>query len=91
MKFFKDKDEAIAAGEDEAGLVELHWRTPAERDAIQLAAQFGNRKQRRDRKYRPHLLPKQETGATVPDIGPAERRRRAAARVADKKQRKRNA
>lgn len=91
MRLFNSKDEAVEAGEDEKDLVTLHWRTPAERDAIQLAAQYGNRKQRRDRRFRAHLLPKEETGATVPDITPEERRRRAARRTAAKKQRKRNA
>ncbi len=91
MKFYKDKDEAVKAGEDEEGLVSLHWRTPKERRALELAAQFGNRKQRRDRRFRPHLIVVEETGADVPDLHPDERNRRNAKRRVAKKQRKRNA
>lgn len=90
MKVYDSTDAAEADNVPPEEQMVVGWRTKQERDAILLALQHGNRKQRRDRKYRAHLLPKEETGAEVPDISPQERRKRAAARVAAKKQRKRN-
>jgi hypothetical protein len=91
VRFFKDKDEALEAGEREEDLVTIHARNQKEHDAVALALQFGNRKQRRMRRFRPHLIVStQETGATTPDIPAHVRDERNAKRRVAKKQRKRN-
>lgn len=47
--WFNSKEEAAEAGIDEKDMVTLHFRTPEEKRALELAAQHGNREQRRHR------------------------------------------
>lgn len=85
MRTFKDEDEARKAKEE--GEIEdvfiAHGPDQETRDAILLAAQFGNRTQRRGRSFGSD--PRANT-----QISPAERNRRRAARRVGKAQRKRN-
>lgn len=49
FKLFKDHEEATKAGAKEEDLIDISWRTEAERDALTLAVQHGNRRTRRHR------------------------------------------
>lgn len=92
MREYDNRDEAVKAGEDPDKLVTIGYRTEEERVAVETAMMRGNRKQRRMLRFRPHLLvnPRAQVGAEVPDLTPAERQRRAKARVTAKKSRKAN-
>lgn len=84
FKMYKDDDEAIKDGRDPKSLRELEWRTDEERDALMLAAQYGNRQKRR------HFhMPNANDGGPA-DITRGERDRRNAKNRAARKSRMRN-
>lgn len=85
-------EEAEKAGEKPDDLFVAHAPTREKRDEIILAAQFGNRKTRRLRRFHPEQAYQGILGmaVTVPQLPKAERDRRAAQRRVAKKQRKQN-
>lgn len=89
MKFYKDKDEAKEAGEDEDSLFTLQYRTDEEKRALELALMHGNRAQRRARRFSVSERTGKD-GGPIPLL-PSDRQRRNAARRVAKKQRRRNA
>jgi hypothetical protein len=89
---FQTEEEAIKAGAKPEDLVFLHGRNAKEQAALELAATFGNRKQRRDRRYGRATgeLSDLALGSAAADIGSHERNKRNAKRRIAKKSRKRN-